>query len=252
MLIKGSDNILSKILSISKTVVIVFITLAILGTSLFASGSLLLNFNICKLTLNKLPIYTLTQEPSADREFAKSLLKSDDKTFVCDYYEWPLEAIKRDNNIIGRTEDGGRLYQIIGQDNLDYILFSGSEEMSIPLVFRRSDIVPKEIFFIPISKVSFNGVSTGVVDSDNTSLINEILNRIKENKFITLKTTDKFDSYNLTLYSSDFEGIGYRLYAVITPNKEVFLMDSLLDSVDYEVIPAGTILSDWILKHING
>lgn len=204
-----------------------------------------------QIALRKLPVYSFSHELSKNKSFAKSLLQYNDTTYVSDYFEWWLQASNNVGNKIGKTKDGGYLYNIKGQDKEDYIIFKDGGFMSNASIFSRQDTHPKDIVNMSVTKISLHylsGTSTKIISSDNSSLINETLDVIKQNRTVDLQD-ESFNSYSLTFNTTELQGIDYAFSAFITSSNHVFLQS--FDPTESKPIPAGKLLSEWILNNIK-
>ncbi|MBL4932238.1 hypothetical protein [Clostridium paridis] len=162
-----------------------------------------------------------------------------------------LEAISFQKEF-GKTNSDGKIYEIDGQEDHNWIAFSASSEMSILSLYHK-----KEISSFSLSKDDINEIrlisnkgvkqSLGVPISttSDSNIIKEFSSSITESGSPQEIKLDKIMS--LQILSKEYAGIAYRINIVITNDNKVFLSKD--DGSNF--ILAGNSLSKWILSIIT-
>ncbi|MDD7793090.1 hypothetical protein [Clostridium sp. 'White wine YQ'] len=162
-----------------------------------------------------------------------------------------LEAISFQKEF-GRTNSDGKIYEIDGQADHNWIVFSASDEMSIPNLYHKKEINSFSLSQEGINEIrliSNKGVkqSLGVPISttSDSNIIKEFSSSISESGSPQEIKLDRIMS--LQILSKEYAGIAYRINIIITNDNNVFLSKDNGNNF----ILAGNFLSNWILSNIK-
>ncbi len=189
------------------------------------------------------PVYTMSQQPSAYPNFTMTILTLGSQTYVSDYTEFRLQASSSSYSMrIGRTNDGFDIYRVPGQDPKDYLVTSG--DMMPNFIFRNSQLPPFDPQQAGIDEIQFRGSANPQLrSSHDPALIAEVLQSLQQPWQPNPAGGQSSITTTLYLASSQLRGLQYILYAARDAQGNIYLEN--FNDPGYHV-PAGSLLTQWI------
>lgn len=176
----------------------------------------------------------------------QSITNKSGQEYVSDTY---LEAISLGKEI-GKTDDGGSVYEIKGQPEHDWVAFNMTSEMTITQIFHKKQIEQFSISNKSIAKIRLlenkglrQAFGISVASTTEQTILEELNNTLGDTG-----KTQKINSDNivsLQILFDGYKGIAYVNYAIITDKHEVYMSGVNDDNL----IKAGPLLSKWVLDN---
>lgn len=192
------------------------------------------------------PVYRFEPGSAAPGEVAAATLFRGDLEYVDDRSSLSLSVVENWFSplaLMGRTEEGMRIYAIRGQDSRDYIVMTG--EMMPAVVFRNADLPPVDLRTLAIDRAYLLQkpvFQPPRFETADPAIINEVRDTLTLPRDLVLLRLTPHKAAFLRLSSDRLAGLHYTVYAYADEAGMVYLAEF---TAPEDWIPAGPAFSAW-------
>ncbi|GFP76579.1 hypothetical protein [Clostridium fungisolvens] len=170
------------------------------------------------------------------------------------YVNGPLvEPVSVLGKQIGETANKGRIYEIKGQPNHDWIVYLDSDEMPLREIMRKKQVEPVSIANKDFSKIrimDIKGFKQAVGIASASTSNKDILKELKDS--VNGKSIDKkVDLKNYSSFqvlSDEFKGLAFYLGVEIDNDGKIYISESD-EKGERKFFEVGPKLSKWLKDH---
>lgn len=185
-----------------------------------------------------MPVYDYQVVPSTQVGYSRHTLRLRDKVYESDYTEYALASPGNDQQI-GQTSWGGRLYRIYGQEDF-FVLY---DFMSPLAVFRDSQKLEFDLGTADVTDMQLSPLESGPQKNTKDShLIQDVVTTITEGTPITSVVSGSLDTYCLYLSGGKLVGMTYCAGVYMDKTGQVFLAR---DTISKEWFQASPLFEKW-------